>query len=90
MSDITIQDIENVIYRTMLSSKVDSSIIDFGTIKTGAEEIMSLINREPISNTQCCDNPKHKTIVNDLFENWIECENCKLEIVDGKPIIKTK
>ena len=30
---------------------------------------------------QCCSNPKHKTEVNELFENWVECKNCGKEII---------
>lgn len=29
----------------------------------------------------CCNNPKHETIINELFENWIECINCGKEIL---------
>ena len=30
---------------------------------------------------QCCSNPKHKTEVNDMFENWVECKNCGKDII---------
>ena len=32
-------------------------------------------------NGMCCENPKHATEVNDMFESWTYCKNCDKDIV---------
>ena len=29
----------------------------------------------------CCENPKHATEVNDMFESWTYCKNCDKDII---------
>lgn len=29
---------------------------------------------------KCCENPKHKTELNEFYENWVVCRNCNKEI----------
>ena len=32
-------------------------------------------------NGTCCENPKHATEVNDMFESWTYCKNCDKDII---------
>lgn len=46
-----------------------------------ATVVKQLLNLHNVIVT-CCEKPKPKTKVNDMFENWVECENCKKEIIE--------
>ena len=57
----------NIVLRTLIKAQEQVKNCDLADVVGQSE--------------QCCSNPKHKTEVNDIFENWVECKSCGKEII---------
>ena len=45
---------------------------------------MSEADKKAVIIQTCCNNPDPKPKANEMFESWIECDNCGKEILTNK------